>query len=46
MFEERVETLDPKFVDKVINTNPEPGTILKGSAQVILYVGEAVPPDE
>ena len=46
VFEERVETLDPKFVDKVINTNPEPGTILKGSAQVILYVGEAVPPEE
>ena len=40
---QKVEVSDPELADKIIDTNPAPGTDIIESATVILLVGELAP---
>lgn len=44
VFEQRAPTTDPNLVGKIVNTDPPPGSVVEGSAQIILYIGEPAGP--
>ena len=45
LVQQKVDTTDPRQVDRVISTNPAPGAEITESATVLLLIGRLVQPD-
>ena len=43
LFQEKVDVTDPNQVDKIVSTNPPPGTEITESASIVLFVGKLAP---
>jgi penicillin-binding protein 1A len=46
LFQEKVEVTDPNQVDKIVSTNPPPGTEITESASIVLFVGKPAPAED
>ena len=45
LVQQKVDTSDPALVDKIIETNPAPGTQITEAATVLVLIGRLVQPD-
>ena len=43
LFQEKVDVTDPNQVDKIVSTNPPPGTEITESASIVLFVVKLAP---
>ncbi len=43
LFQEKVDVTDPNQVDRIVSTNPPPGTEITESASIVLFVGKLAP---
>ena len=46
LFQEKVDVNDPNQVDRIVSTNPAPGTEITESASIVLFVGKLGPKDD
>ena len=46
LFQEKVDVNDPNQVDKIVSTNPAPGTEITESASIVHFVGKLGPKDD